>query len=51
LSADGRRLAFVSEATTLSHRKRDTTKGVLVRDLDDGRLALASAKRAPHRHP
>ncbi len=49
LSADGQMLVFVSEASTLSRRKADPSKGVFVRNLSDGQLELASSSTGKHR--
>jgi plastocyanin len=43
VSADGRRVAFASTASTLSARKADDTRGVFVRDLRAGSTRLVSA--------
>ncbi len=43
ISADGRRVAFASTASTLSARKADDTRGIFVRDLQSGSTRLVSA--------
>jgi Tol biopolymer transport system component/plastocyanin len=48
ISADGRRVAFVSRATNLDPRKRDDTRAIFVRDREAGTTRMASDPAAAY---